>query len=231
MAAYIQFGSKRIDYTIFRTQRKTLGITITPELDVLVKAPDIATNEKIESVVRKKAPWILKQQNYFLGFHPKSPARKFVSGESHLYLGRQYKLKLIKGKKNEILFDGRQIIIKHKPASLPRQILNSWYRHRAKLKFAEIAEPLIQRFKKYNVTPNEIYLQEMKTRWGSCTPKGKIILNPELIKAPKACIEYVIVHELCHLVYKNHSVRFFTLQKKEMPDWERWKERLERVLI
>jgi len=71
----------------------------------------------------------------------------------------------------------------------------------------------------------------MRTRWGSCTPKGKIILNPELIKAPKACIEYVIVHELCHLVHKNHSQKFFDLQKKEMPDWEKWKNKLERLLV
>jgi hypothetical protein len=230
MAAHIQFGSKQIDFRISYSQRKTLGITITPDMEVLVKAPENTSLEKVKTVVRKKAPWILKQQHFFLGFHPKTPAKKYVSGESHFYLGRQYKLKIIKAGKDEIHFNGRQIIVFSKPRSTPKTILNNWLRERAKMKFAEIAEPLIQKFKKYKVEPGDIYLQEMPTRWGSCTPKGKIILNPELIKAPKACIEYVIVHELCHLVHKNHSHKFFDLQKKEMPDWEKWKNKLERIL-
>jgi predicted metal-dependent hydrolase len=70
----------------------------------------------------------------------------------------------------------------------------------------------------------------MPTRWGSCTPQGKIILNPELIKAPTPCIEYVIVHELCHLVYHAHSRKFMELQNREMPDWEKWKNKLEQLL-
>ena len=70
----------------------------------------------------------------------------------------------------------------------------------------------------------------MPKRWGSCTPMGKIILNPELIKAPKACIEYVIVHELCHLIYRDHNQKFFDLQTKEMPDWEKWKMKLEKLM-
>ena len=105
-----------------------------------------------------------------------------------------------------------------------------WYKERAKVKFAEIAEPLIERFKKHKVEPKSIWLQEMNRRWGSCTPKGKIILNPELIKAPKACIEYVVIHELCHLIHKNHTKKFFELHAKEMPDWERWKNKLENLL-
>jgi predicted SprT family Zn-dependent metalloprotease len=70
----------------------------------------------------------------------------------------------------------------------------------------------------------------MPTRWGSCTPKGKIILNPELIKAPKGCIEYVIIHELCHLIHHDHTQKFLDLQTKEMKDWEKWKMKLEKLL-
>jgi predicted metal-dependent hydrolase len=231
MTSHIQFGSKQIDFSVSYSLRKTLGITITPEMAVLVKAPENTSLEKVKTVVRKKAPWILKQQNFFLAFHPKTPAKKYVSGESHLYLGRQYKLKVFKSRKDEVRFNGRQLIVYTKPKSTAKAVLNEWLRERAKMKFAEIAEPLIQKFRKYKVAPKNIYLQEMPTRWGSCTPKGKIILNPELIKAPKACIEYVIVHELCHLVHKNHSQKFFDLQKKEMPDWEKWKSKLERLLV
>lgn len=105
-----------------------------------------------------------------------------------------------------------------------------WYRKKAKIKFAEIAEPLIQKFKKYNIEITGLYIQDMPTRWGSCTPKGKIILNPELMKAPKPCIEYVIIHELCHLVYHDHTKKFIDLQTKEMPDWKKWKNKLKRLL-
>jgi len=70
----------------------------------------------------------------------------------------------------------------------------------------------------------------MKLRWGSCSANGNIILNPELIKAPKACIEYVIIHELCHLLHRNHTKAFFALQSRVMPDWEKWKNKLENFM-
>ncbi|MCC6286555.1 MAG: M48 family metallopeptidase [Chitinophagaceae bacterium] len=199
-------------------------------MDVFVKAPLNGSTEKIRTIVRKKATWIIKQQNFFLGFFPKSPPKKYISGESHYYLGRQYKLRVIKAKRNNIHFNAREILVSVKESSSAKTVVNIWYKERAKIKFAEIAEPLIQRFKKYKVEPKSIWQQEMNRRWGSCTPKGKIILNPELIKAPKPCIEYVIIHELCHLVHKNHTKKFFELQVKEMPDWERWKNKLESLL-
>lgn len=230
MVYSIQFGSRKIDFQLQYSNRKTLGISVNPAMEVWVKAPNGSTIEKVKELVRKKSPWIIKQQSFFLGFYPKTPARKFVSGETHLYMGRQYKLKVIKAKKNDIHFNAREIKVSVKPGSTVKQVLHEWYRERAKLKFAEIAEPLIQQFKKYRVEPSSLYLQEMPFRWGSCTPKGKIILNPELIKAPKACIEYVIIHELCHLVHKNHTDKFYNLQSKEFPEWEKWKNRLEQLL-
>jgi hypothetical protein len=108
--------------------------------------------------------------------------------------------------------------------------MKEWYRAHAKIKFAEFAEPIIERFKKRGVEPRSLYIQEMNNRWGSCTNNGKIILNIELIKAPRPCIEYVITHELCHLVHRDHTEQFFKLLTAEMPDWQKWKEKLERVL-
>lgn len=230
MTGSIQFGSKTIEFDFSFSERKTLGITITPEMTVFVKAPLETPFDKIEEKVRKKAPWIIKQQNYFLGFFPKTPERQYVSGETHLYLGRQYRLKVTDSKKNDVRYKGRYIevyTLKKEKAGL---LLKQWYKERAKIKFSEIAEPLIEKFKKYKVEPSSLYVQEMNNRWGSCTPKGKIILNTELIKAPRPCIEYVIIHELCHLVHHNHNQKFIDLQQKEMPDWEKWKEKLENLL-
>lgn len=226
----IEFGSETIDYTIQFSDRKTLGITITPEMEVLVKAPSDTPEPIIQSKVRKKAPWILKQKDFFLAFHPKTPKRRYISGETHLYLGRQYRLQVIESPKNQVHYKGRHFELLTDDRSNGAQLMKHWYRQRGKLKFAEFAEPWIEKFKVLGVEPSGIYLQDMPTRWGSCTPKGKIILNPELIKAPKACIEYVIVHELCHLIHRDHTQKFMALQSKMMPDWKRWKNRLETLL-
>jgi predicted metal-dependent hydrolase len=223
----INFGSRKIEYYILYSKRKTLGITVNPNMEIVVKAPENSSLELIESKVRKRAAWIIKQQNFFLSFHPKPKDKKFVTGESHFYLGRQYRIEVIDGKKNEVSYKGRYIQITSNNKTSVEKLLNDWYRIKAKEIFQDIANPLIEKFKKYGVEPSGIFIQDMKTRWGSCTPKGKIILNPELIKTPKGCIEYVIIHELCHLVHHGHNQKFFDLQAKECPLWERWKKKLE----
>lgn len=226
----IQFGSKTIPFRLEFSNRKSLGITVTPEMEVLVKAPSDAPLEKVKEKVKGKAPWIIKQLSFFLSFQPKNPARRYVSGETHLYLGRQYRLQIELGEEESVRLKGKfiQVITKNKHKA--KDLLKEWYLQHAQAKFREIAQPLIASFRKYKVEPSSIVLREMPTRWGSCTPKGKIILNPELIKAPKGCIEYVIIHELCHLVYHEHSQRFFDLQSVHMRDWEKWKEKLEMLL-
>jgi predicted metal-dependent hydrolase len=226
----IQFGSKTIDFKLVYSARKSLGISITPNMEVLVKAPEDAPIDKIKQKLRDKAPWILKQQSFFLTFHPKTSPKKYVSGETHLYLGRQYRLKIIEGALNVVKLKGRFIEVTCTEKGRVEELLNKWYLEHARVRFKQYAAPWIERFKFYNVEPSNIVLREMPTRWGSCTPKGKIILNPELIKAPKGCVEYVIVHELCHLVHLDHTSKFFNLQEKEMPDWEKWKMRLEVLL-
>lgn len=226
----IQFGSKQIDFRLDFSDRKSLGISVTPELNVLVKAPKGTTLEKVKEKLRKRAPWIIRQQSFFLSFHPKTPARKFVGGETHLYLGRQYRLRILIGKAESVKLKGQFIEVTATDKARAKQLVNEWYLQNAKLKFHAIAEPLIHRFKKHKVEPSSIVLREMPTRWGSCTPKGKIILNPELIKAPKGCIEYVIIHELCHLIHHDHTQKFIDLQTKEMKDWEKWKMKLEKLM-
>jgi predicted metal-dependent hydrolase len=230
MTSAIQFGSRKIDFRLEYSDRKSLGITVTPEMEVLVKAPIDTAMELVEEKIRKKAPWIIKQQSFFLSFHPKSPQRKFVSGETHLYLGRQYRLNISIGKEETVKLKGKFIEVTATDKAKVKDLISNWYLQNARIKFNAVATPLIDKFKKYKVTPSSIVLRDMPTRWGSCTPKGKIILNPDLIKAPKGCIEYVIIHELCHLVHHDHTQKFIDLQTKEMKDWEKWKMKLEKLL-
>lgn len=230
MRSAIQFGSRTIDFRVEFTNRKSLNITVTPELEVLVKAPKDTNIDKVKEKVRKKAPWIIKQQSFFLSFQPKTPQRKYISGETHLYFGRQYRLQISIGNEESVKLKGKFIEVRAREKSRAKDLLNDWYLEHAREKFHSIAAPLIDKFKKHKVKPSSIVLRDMPTRWGSCTSKGKIILNPELVKAPKGCIEYVIIHELCHLVHHDHTQKFLDLQTKEMRDWEKWKMKLEKLL-
>ncbi len=237
MTEAIQFGSRTIDFRLEYSDRKSLGVTVTPEMEVLVKAPTDTSLEKVKEKIRKKAPWIIKQQSFFLSFQPKTPTRKYISGESHLYLGRQYRLKVIndklKVKREEVKLKGQFLEVFTLDISKAKELLGKWYSEKANEKIKPLAEELFNDFILKNnlslITFN-FSLRNMPTRWGSCTPKGKIILNPELIKAPKGCIEYVIIHELCHLKHHDHTQKFFDLQAKEMKDWEKWKMKLEKLL-
>jgi predicted metal-dependent hydrolase len=125
---------------------------------------------------------------------------------------------------------GRNIEVRTSETNNVEKLLETWYLEKSKIWFHKITLPLIEHFKKYQVTPSKIEIRKMQNRWGSCSTKGNILLNPELIKAPKACIEYVIVHELCHLVHRDHTKAFFDLQQKEFPDWRKWKNKLELLL-
>lgn len=230
MVKTIKYGSEAISYSVEFTERKTLGISVYPDRATIVKAPIDSSMEKIEQKVRKKAAWILKQQDYFLSFEPRTTPRKFVSGETHLYLGRQYQLKVIIDTNEFVKYTGRFIEVHTSNKNSVSDLLNTWYSEKAKIWFPVLAEPLINRFKKYGVVPKTIDIKAMQYRWGSCSAKGRILLNLELMKAPKACIQYVIVHELCHLVHRDHTAAFFKLQDREFSEWKKWKEKLEKLL-
>ncbi len=225
------FGSKEISYELSFQERKTLGIKVFPDCTVKVIAPYDTTDEKLRIKLREKAPWIMKQQLEFLSYHPITPPRLFVNGETHLYLGRQYKLRIEKGEYNQAkLFRGRLVVLK-KDKVIPQKLLSEWYREKAGIYFEEALKKVFPLFVRYQISMPELQIRQMSTRWGSCTSQGKVILNPELIKAPKGCIDYVIIHELCHLVHHNHTKSFYDLQEIIMPDWKKWKERLEVMMV
>lgn len=226
----INVARRQFTYRIILSERKTLGISVTPELEIIVRAPVNASKDRIREIVKRKARWIEKQRIHFEAFHPRTKLRKYIGGETHLYLGRSYKLKVNKGLQNVVKLKNGEILITVKNNTTAKQVLTNWYRSQAETKFGELMVPIIRSFRKYNVEPSEIKLKAMAKRWGSCTPNGRILLNPELIKAPRICIEYVLIHEMCHLVHHRHTKKFYELQKREMPDWEKWKAKLERLL-
>ena len=232
MKQHIQFGSKRIDFTLHFVDRRALTIKVHPDASIEVLAPKDAEKSNILTKVKLKAPWMLKQIEHFNTYKPGTKARRFINGETHLYLGRQYRLKIIQDTTNVVKAYRGQLFIHAVNTNkdfLQRQ-LHKWYRQKAEVIFSEMIEEVLPKFKKYKIQQPALTIRSMSKRWGSCTPSGIIILNTELIKAPKGSIEYVIIHELTHLVHHNHTKLFFDLQNRIMPDWKKWKDRLEYLL-
>jgi len=169
-----RYGNRQIDYEIIYIDRKSMEISVHPDKKVVVKAPVNTNEETIKSRIQKRASWILKQIKYFEQFNPRTPTKQYINGESHLYLGKSYRLKILTGKSKNV-----------------------------KLKTGLF---LVQTTDKEN-------------------------RETVLIKAPEECIDYVIVHELCHLIHKNHGSKFFKLLESILPEWEKLKHKLEMALI
>ncbi|SEE42696.1 M48 family metallopeptidase [Prevotella sp. lc2012] len=228
---HIQYGATVIDYDIEFAHRKTLSICVNPDSRVCLKAPIDATLEQIQQKVHKRASWILKQKRFFESFGTSTTKRLYISGESHLYLGRQYMLRVKESNVNAVHYQNNIIEIECRHKKDAGILLQTWYRQRANVKFQEYAQPIIEQFSVYGVKPQSLSIKKMEKRWGYCTTDGRISLNPRLICAPRCCIEYVITHEMCHLIYRNHTKDFYALLTKEMPHWEKWKTKLERVMM
>ncbi len=223
------FGSKEITFNLDYRQRKTMGIRVHIDGSVIVLAPIETLESDILEKLKRKAPWILKQIKYFETFKPKTPERQYVSGETHLYLGKQYRLKILESeiKKVKAIRGTLEVSSPIKSSMEVEKLLITWYKQRAEIIFQKVLTEVLPLFNKYNIPKPILQLRKMEKRWGSCTRSGKIILNPDLIKAPKASIEYVLIHELAHLVHFNHTKSFYNLQEQLMPDWKKWKDRLE----
>jgi hypothetical protein len=228
---FVLFGGERIEFRLRRTNRRTLAITVRPDLEVLVAAPRKAALETVLGKVRKRAGWIRRQQRFFGEFLPQTPPRRYVSGETHRYLGRQYRLKVVKAEESSVKLQGRFIWVhapnKHDRVRV-RKLVEAWYLAHAKERFARSVAESAARLGTRLASPPRIQLRRMPKRWGSWTRRGVIYLNPELVKAPGSCIDYVVMHELCHLVHGHHGPAFYALLSRTMPDWEQRKQRLER---
>jgi predicted metal-dependent hydrolase len=225
------FGDKRIPFRIEYRRRKNLAISVHPELRLEVVAPEGSTTDQVLRRVEKRAGWILRQWRYFEQFLPTHPGPRYVSGETHLYLGRQYRLKVHEGSPSRVKLVGRFLHVW--TSDLPNgddtsHLLLHWYREHAQRVFGQRLRHCLERCPSLRCPPElSITIRKMTHRWGSCTKAGNLLLNLELIKVPIHCVDYVLVHELCHLQIHNHSPDFYRLLSRCMPDWRKRKERLE----
>jgi predicted metal-dependent hydrolase len=232
MRLNLRYGARSVDYEVRENTRLTarLRIHVEPGGSLVVEAPVDTPEQRIRAGVQKRARWIMDHIERFEAYRQHALPREYCSGEAHFYLGRRHKLKIIPqpgASRNVRLVAGRlEVTAPLGDANDIRSALQRWYRQRAQAYFdvrtARLATEL-----PWVDDPPPVKLLKMKRYWGSCSPRGSITLNPALIKAPIHCVEYVLLHELCHLAEHNHSPRFYALLDRHMPEWRAAKDELD----
>jgi len=229
----LQFGDSTIPYQLVVKKNKNITIRVNPYGNVLVSAPEKLPENIVNDYVQSKASWIYRNLEEFKKKQSVAIAKEYVSGESFHLLGKQYRLKVIPWDKDSIDVEGDYIKLytRHMESieKRERQYL-TWLRDRAKTELFHALERMYPLLGKYGYARPDLLIRSMRTRWGSCVPmKKKIWLNLHLIKAPIYCIDYVVLHELCHLKYQNHSKSFYDFLTVLMPDWKDRKKILESI--
>ncbi len=228
------YGKRQLIVDVMMDDRTRLSVTVHPDLHITAKAPAGYALEVIRRHLEKRASWIVRQLDFFERFQPRPPERQFVSGETHYYLGRQYRLRIRSGDLARVRLIGRFFEMELPDTAngdKARGLMQGWYSTHARDLLSKRFYSYVPIFKRMGAVTPEIRYRRMKKRWGSCTGKSVIMLNTELVKAPIHCIDYVIIHELCHLLYPHHNRKFYHLLGRILPDWEKRKERLERAII
>jgi predicted metal-dependent hydrolase len=230
----LHYGRRSIPYRLHLSQRKRLRIVVTPALEVRAYAPAQFSEEDILEAIRSKAPWIARQLDTMRQFHPLPMPHKYLSGETFTYLGRQYRLRVEMGDAAPAKLRGRFLHVrvpdKGDTAAI-RKLVDAWFRTRAAETFNRYLTKLAEVGARHGIPEPQLVIRRMRTRWGSCTAAGGITLNVALVQVPVHCIEYVIMHELCHLKHHNHSKAFYRLLTRCMPDWERRRVTLQAIAI
>jgi predicted metal-dependent hydrolase len=229
----VQFGSHTFEYALKREHRSDLRVTVRPDLTIEVCAPQEKSDSAVDAKLVSKGAWILRQQLRYETLQPLPYTKRYVSGETFRYLGRQYRLRLRAAAEPHVALKRPFLEVEHRELDNRARIealVLEWYRSRAIAMLPRYADQVQANYPSLRKGNREVRVRRMRRRWGSCSPQGIITLNPELMQASPACIEYVIVHELCHLQELSHGYRFQRLLSELMPDWPARRKRLNRVL-
>jgi predicted metal-dependent hydrolase len=211
-----------IEYTIIRSpRRRKLTITVERDRSVIVHAPQSTSEETIRRIVQAKRHWIYEKTHHPQKYRdlPHPPGKELVNGESALYLGRHYRIEVVKTGLSEIRFN-QCFFIPAAQAGKRREVLREWYIQRAEAKIIPRVE---QHARLLGVTYAKVNIVDNLYRWGSCTLNNNVNFNWRLIKAPMFVIDYAIVHELAHLIEANHTARFWNIMRAQAPTMEKAK--------
>ena len=209
-------------------------ISVAPDGSVLVLAPEHATDEQIIARVARRSGWIVRRCREFERWRPRTPARRYVSGETHLFLGRQHRLRLEFASEEGVAVRGDRIVVWLARPDDPercRALLESWYAARSREVFPERVTTVAPSFLRLGIRYSSLIIRRMTRRWGSFTAAGNLVLNRDLIRASPRSIDYVIAHELAHGLHADHGPEWQSLLARVMPDWRERKALLEQQLV
>lgn len=224
MIKAFSINNKSFPCELKRQRRRSITARIRRDGVVEVRAPLLFRENDMIAFLNQHQRWLFN--HYDKMQNADNQKKTFTDGETHYYLGEPYELNVVESDKNFVELQDNHMIVNVKSPELIENQLNKWYKNQAKIIFGELLPPIVEKFRKYNVAPTKISIRDMRSRWGSCSRKGNISLNMQLIKLPENCIRQVIIHEMCHIVYFNHQAGFYALMTEMMPDWKFWKKQL-----
>lgn len=218
-----------IEFRIVYSRRRTLGISILPDSSVVVRAPYRASLRSISRIVLDKADWIIKHRDHYRQKHHIKLNGSLISGEKQHFRGKDHVLSIIESQKLYVTF-GEDTIELGVPDThdnhVIKRLLYAGFKNEASRLFPEMFSSALIKHENQMFRPTGLIIRTMKSRWGSCSRKGIITLSTELIKLPDYCIEYVIIHELCHLRHHNHGKEYYKLLTELFPDWKKVRKEL-----
>lgn len=238
MAGYVElearWGRYRVPFRLRRADVKRLRIAVESDGSVAVTAPKHASEAAVVARVARRGDWIQRQREYFARWRPKTPPRQYLSGETHLFLGRQLRLQVAHGKPLGVAISGNRLVVRANDTSNHRVVRNevdAWYANQARTLLRERFVEQCRAWRRQGVAEPRLVVRALKNRWGSYTAAGTLTLNAELVCASPRLIDYVIAHELAHAIHPDHGRAWHRLLTRMMPDWEARKAKLESQLL
>lgn len=224
MKGKVIINGKELIFEVLRSKRKSITAKIRHDGVVIINAPTSFTVENAADFIKKHHRWL---ENNFDKATKQASVEKNYSERSTLhYLGKEYSLRIIQDNINSVDINDNEIIVRCESKDMAETLIINWYNNKAIEKYNELLPPIVEKFKKYNVAPTRVNIRDMRSRWGSCSNKGNISLNLNLVKLPENCIRLVMIHEMCHLIYFDHQAGFHSLMNEMMPDWKFWSKQL-----
>lgn len=233
VARSIRHGEQTIPFDLVRSDRRTLGLTVHRDGRVVARAPRRVREEDVLSWVAGHADWIVRKRRAVARLAPLTPSARYVEGETHLFLGRRCRLAIEQGEIEGVCLTGDRLQVTANadaPAGRVKELMDEWYARQARVRFADRLDACWAAFPPAVGEPPVLRVRRMRSRWGSMSPRRSMSLRLDLVRAPVECIDYVIFHELSHLVHPNHGREFWTLVEELVPDWKQRKRRLELIL-
>ncbi len=220
-------------YKVVFSRRRSISIIVSPDKGVTVRAPNRTSLRSVEEYVLKKSGWIKKHLDSFSELKRIRHDKKYIDGEHHMLLGRELNLKITRSAGPFVSQHDNIIEVcldRVDDSERVKLHLERWYSIKASEYITKKLNEILSKYQEYRFSPSKVAVRPLKSRWGSCTSKGKITINADLVKLDEIFTEYVIIHELCHLRHHNHSIQYYKLLSELFPDWKRIRSELRKYI-